>query len=94
MSLNDAQRIDSARHLAHHIYGITDKTADLNLNDLKAAIGSIDDTMDLTPGSLNVALTVKQNFLDLLLEPFKSTATNVEKALALKLWADKETGVI
>ncbi len=92
MALTAQQRREAARDLAKKVFA--NKTANLNLDDLTAAVGSIDDTMDLLPGALNAVRTVKRNFVDNLPEPFQSNSTAQEKALALTVWALKETGLI
>lgn len=94
MAQTTGQRRDAARELATRIYVSAGKTAALNLDDLLAAVGSIDNAMDALPSTLNPARTVKQNFLDNLPEPFKSISTTQEKALALMVWALKEVGII
>jgi hypothetical protein len=95
MALSDPDRLTAARELARRIFP-SDVTANLNLDDLKAAIGGIDDVFDMQPNdpALSNSLTLKQNFLALLPEPFKSTATSQQKAFALMVWAMKEVGVI
>jgi len=72
----------------------TGGTAVMSWDDLTAAIGSLDDTMDALPTLLNPLTTVKQNSLARLPEPFKSTATAQQKAIALTVWALKEAGII
>jgi len=94
MAQTTPQRRDAARELAKRLWVETNATATMNLDDLLAAIGSIDDTMDLLPANLTALQTVKQNFLSRLPEPFKSTATTQQKALALVCWTLKEAGLI
>ena len=74
--------------------GVNGRIADINLDDLLAAVGSIDDMMDALPATLTPAQSIKVNFVQNLPEPFKSTTTADEKALALVVWALKETGLI
>lgn len=93
MAQTAQQRREAARELAAKIFPPT-VTATLNLDDLTAAVGSIDDTMDALPGALTGGQTIKQNFLSRLPEPFKSTATAQQKAVALVAWALKESGLI
>lgn len=94
MSLDATQRRVAARDLAHRMFQTVNKTADLNLDDLTAAVGSIDDTMDALPGTMNGTQSIKTNFVQNLPQPFKSNSTAQEKSLALMAWAMKETGVI
>ena len=68
--------------------------AGLNWDDLTAAIGAIDDTMDALPGALNGAQSIKTNFIQRLPEPFKSASNVQQKAYALHCWAMKEAGII
>jgi hypothetical protein len=93
--MNAADRRLAARELGLKMFppggGIT---ATLNLDDLVAAVGAIDDEMDKLPATLNAGLTVKQNLVGALPEPFESESTAVQKALALGLWAMKEAGQI
>ena len=52
--------------------------------------------MDLLPTdvSLDTAKTLKQNFVSLLPEPYKSKSNAAEKALALVVWALEEVGLV
>lgn len=93
MTLNAADRRIAAKELASRIFGVT-VVAGMNWDDLTAAIGSIDDTMDALPATLNAVQTVKVNFIQRLPEPFKSASTSQQKAIALMVWAMKETGLI
>lgn len=92
MALSDADRRIAAADLAKRMFSGT--TANLNVDDLKAAVASIDDTMDALPGTLNGAQSVKTNFVQGLPEPFLSNSTNQQKAMALMVWAMKEVGLI
>lgn len=93
MTQTTAQRREAAIELAKRMFSPS-ILATLNWNDLSAAIGAIDDTMDKLPALLNSTLTVKQNLVAALPEPFKSTSTATQKAIALMVWAMKETGII
>lgn len=93
MSLNASERKAAARNLALDIFG-PEITANVHWDDLTAAIAAIDDSMDALPAALNSGLTVKQNLIDRLPEPFKSTSTVDQKAAALTIWAMKTAGVI
>lgn len=70
------------------------KTADLNLDDLMAAVQSIDTLMDAGRNALPVAGTIKQGFVANLPEPFQSNSTAQEKALALVVWTLAEVGIL
>jgi len=94
MALSESDLSIAASRLAVEIFVQTGTTAHSSSADLKEAVREIDTTMDKLPAALNSGLTVKQNFLADLPEPFKSNATNAEKAFALMAWALKETGVI
>lgn len=93
MALTTTQRREAAREWVRRIF-TADVMATLNLDDLVAAIGSIDDTMDALPATLNPLTSVKTNFLANLPQPFKGTATPQQKAIALTCWAMKEAGLI
>lgn len=93
MAMTAVQQRHAAREMARRIYDAATR-ADLNLDDLQAAIGAIDATMDKLPAQLAPASTVKQNFIVALPEPFKSGSTAPQKALALALWALKEAGTL
>ncbi len=94
MAQTTEQRRTAARELARRMFQETGTTANLNLDDLLAAVGSIDDTMDLLPANLTAGQTVKQNIVSRLPEPFKSNSTAQQKAVALMAWVMKETGII
>lgn len=94
MSQTATERRIAARELATRMFANVGAVANMNLDDLAAAIGSIDDTMDALPGALNGAQTIKVNFVQRLPEPFKSTSTAQQKSIALMIWALKETGII
>ncbi len=97
MALTDTQKRDAARKLAHHIFQKSNTTANLNLDDLAAAIGSIDAAMDTVINDIPVGArtnTIKQLFNANLPEPFKSAATPEQKAMALAMWAMREVGLI
>ena len=95
MAMDTTQRRDAGRELGRKMkLGINGRIADIDLDDLLAAVGSIDDMMDALPATLNGAQSIKVNFVQNIPEPFKSTTTSQEKALALVVWAMKETGLI
>lgn len=91
MAMTTTQKLEAGRELALRMF--RNATANMNLSDLEAAIGSIDGTMDALPGTLNALQSVKVNFAQRLPEPFKSTSTTQQKAFALALWAMKEAGI-
>lgn len=97
MSLTTEQRREAGRELAKELFQKTGATATLNLDDILAAIGSLDDAMDTIistiPGAWQ-SKTIKQALIDNLPEPFQSASTSQQKALALSLWAMKESGLI
>jgi len=94
MSQTAGERANAARELARRLYTSANITATMTVADFTAAIGSIDDTMDALPAALTAGSTIKQNFLARLPEPFKSTATTQQKAIALMIWAFQETGLL
>jgi len=94
MSLSTADRTTAARELARQMFHAVNKTANLDLDDLVAAVGAIDDEMDALASTLTQATTVKANLIQTLPEPFASNSNAQEKALALMVWAMKETGII
>lgn len=94
MAQTATERHEAARDLARRMFQVVGKTADLNLDDLTAAVGSIDDLMDALPGTLNGAQSVKVNFVQNLPEPFKTNSTASEKAIVLMVWSMKEVGII
>jgi hypothetical protein len=96
MAQTDTQRLDAARRLADHLFP-ADVVANLNLDDVKAAIGSIDDGMHTIINNIPVGArtnTMLQLLILNLPEPFKSNSTAAQKALALSLWALNEAGLI
>lgn len=86
------QKADVARELARRLYA--NATANLSHDDLVAAISAIDSVMDGPPPTPGQVPTVRQHLLASLPEPFKTRSTPQHKALALALWAMKETGII
>lgn len=93
MTLSATERRVAARRLALEMFGTS--TADVNVDDLAAAIGAIDDAMDAQASEIDPqTLTVKQFLVLSLPEPFKSSSTANEKAIALMVWAMKEVGMI
>lgn len=92
MAQTAQQKADVARELARRLY--QSATANLNHDDLVAAVSAIDAAMDVLPPALGQALTVKQNLIASLPEPFKSGSTAQQKALVLMLWVMKETGLL
>lgn len=93
MALSAAERRLAARELAGRFYS-GGTTANMNWDDFTAAIGAIDDTMDKLPANLTAGQTVKVNLVNSLPEPFKSNSTTAQKAMALMVWAMKESGII
>lgn len=95
MALTEPQQRDAAREWVRRAFLEANATATLNLDDIKAAVASIDETMDSLPAALTPpTLTIKQHFARRLPEPFKSGSTVQQKALALVAWALKEAGLI
>jgi hypothetical protein len=97
MSMTNQDRKATARELARKIFGEPMVTANLNLDDLTAAVASLDDSMDTILNTLPAAWgtkTVKEALIDALPEPFQSTSTPQQKAMVLSLWAMKESGII
>ena len=94
MAMSDADRRTAARHLARQMFVVAEKTANMNLDDLFAAIGAIDDFFVGLASDLTGAQTVEVNLNNALPQPFKGTATIGEKALALTSWAEKRGGLI
>ena len=92
MAQTTQQRTDAARELALRFYATA--TANLNHDDLVAAVVAIDNAMDSLPPVLGQTLTIKQNLAAALPEPFNSNSTAQQKALVLVVWSMKETGVI
>lgn len=93
MAQTDNQLRNAGAKLAEKMFS-REVIANMNLADIKAAVASIDATMDALPGTLTANRTIKQNFVDQLPEPFKSTSTAQQKALALWAWAAQEVGLI
>ena len=94
MAQTTEQRRQAARHVAFKMFVEAGRTANLNLEDLRLAVGAIDDFMDSLPPTLNQVQTIKQNAIAALPEPFKSNSTAQQKAVALMAWAMKEAGII
>lgn len=96
MAFSEAQVSKVARMLASRIYGPND-VATLDLDDLRAAITSIDNSMatviSTIPGPFQ-SKTVKGAIVDALPEPFQSESTPLQKATALALWGFEEAGVL
>ena len=92
MAQTAQQKADVARELARRLYATA--TANLNHDNLVAAVSAIDNAMDALPPALGQSLTVKQNLIAARPEPFKSNSTAQQKALVLMLWVMKETGII
>lgn len=97
MAMSAANKKVAARQLAREIFQKLDITAHSNLDDLIAAVDSIDVAMDIVinavPGAWETK-TFKQAMIDNLPEPFKTNSTAQEKAAVLALWAMKESDVI
>jgi hypothetical protein len=95
MSLTETQAREAARNLGKKMFA--NATATLDLDDLTAAVASIDTAMETVissiPGAWS-AKTIKQALLDNLPEPFQTTSTGPQKAFVLWIWAAKEAGVI
>lgn len=94
MALADGDRVTAARRLADRMFVEGDVTANLNLDDIKAAINAIDDTFDALASTLTGAQTVQQNFIAALPEPFKTTSTAGQKGLVVAFVVMKRAGLI
>ncbi len=94
MTQTKDQRREAGRELARGIFHKTNKSADQNLDDLLEAIGAIDDMMDALPATLNQTKTVRQNFFEVLPQPFKGNTNAKEKTMAIGAWAQRETGLV
>jgi len=93
MAQTTDQRERGAREIVRQMFP-TEVTANLNFHDFVAAITAIDLAMDAMPAQANPALTIKQNLVGILPEPFKSHSTVQQKALVLSVWAMVETGIL
>ena len=92
------QKRAAAERLATELFdkpGQASVTGNLNVDDLVAAIDSLDTAMDTVinavPGAWQTK-TIKTALIDNLPEPFKSNSTATQKAAALMLWALAEAG--
>lgn len=94
MALTEPQRTDAMRQLVKKMFVDLGDTATLNTDEVKAAIDSIDDFFAALGSTLTGGITVEQNLLNALPEPFVSVATNAQKSLALAYWAMKRGSVI
>jgi hypothetical protein len=95
MALNDAQRRDAGREIGVRMFHSA--TANLNLDDMQAAVTSIDTAMETVINTIPAgwqAKTIKQALIDNLPEPFRSRSTAKQKAEAMEIWAKKEAGVL
>lgn len=96
MALTDAERMEAARALAEEMFSKSNTMAHLNLDQLKAAITSIDTAMGTVINAIPGAWankTIKQALIDNLPEPFQSASNAQQKAKVLSLWAMKEAGM-
>jgi len=97
MAMTTGQKTDAARKLAKEIFQIAGATAHSDLDDLIAAVGSIDTAMGTVINTVPVpweTKTFKAALIDNLPEPFQTNSTATEKAIVLAIWAMKEAGVI
>lgn len=94
MALTDPQLMAGARELSRLMYVQAEQVASMTLDDLKAALASIDTSMDLVASGMNQAQTIKQNLVSRLPQPFRTASTQAEKSLALYVWSMVEVGVI
>ncbi len=97
MAFTSQQIKDAAKEWVKIFHADRTITANLNTDDIEAAIQSIDSAMDTVINSLPGAWgtkTIKQVLIDSLPEPFQSTSGAAQKALVLSVWAMKEAGVI
>lgn len=97
MALTPTQIRQALRQWVKTSYSDRTKVANLNTDDIRAAIESIDSGMDTIistiPGAWETK-SIKQALIDNLPEPFRSKATAEEKALVFSAWAMSEAGVI
>ena len=93
MVQTDIESANAARKLAATMFpqGVT---ANLNLDDIKAAVVSIDTAMDIVirtiPGPWQTK-PIKEALIDNLPEPFQTNSTATQKAQALNAWAVVES---
>jgi len=84
MAMSEADRFKAARLFARKAYGETGVVADTHLDQIKAAVDTVDDHLDAQinsiPGPTN---TVEITFNNALPEPFKSVANLSQKGLLL-----------
>ncbi len=96
MALTSTEIREAARNLTKRLF-TPDITANLDLDDLDAAVASIDASMETVINTIPAGMatkTVKRAIIDALPEPFQSTSTADQKAVALVVWALKEAGLI
>jgi len=93
MAQTTDQRERGAREIVRQMFP-TDITATLTFHDVVVAVAALDMAMDALPGQANQSLTIKQNLVGILPEPFKSHSTVQQKALVLSVWAMVETGIL
>ncbi len=93
MPLDSTQRQEAARALSKEMFSKPNVTATLDLSDLVAAIGSIDDDLHSLP-SPGPPSTVRANVHANLPVPFKTTATDNQKDMAVAFAAMKLAGLI
>ena len=85
MPISELERQRASRGWGRKAFEEENQTATLNLNQIKAAVDAFDSALDSqqnTLGFVNQA-TLLANLNNLLPEPFKSTATPMQKALLL-----------
>lgn len=86
------KRRSAARQIARFLFphGVV---ANLNRNDIQAAVAFIDDSFDTVINDIPVGQrvkTIKQLMTTNLPEPFKSASTAIQKAAVLQFWAVQE----
>lgn len=83
-ALTVAERRQAARRLAHRMYGEQGQTATLDLTQLAAAVGGIDDFFEANMAAINTAIP----------QPARGVMTAPQKAELLAYVALKKTGAI
>ena len=81
MALTTAQLDTVVRKVSKAIYKKAGKTANLDSTAIRAAAVQIDADFDVLASDFTQTATIEVNFNARLPNPFKSTATNPEKAI-------------
>ena len=98
MALTLQQQQDAMRQLVQEMFVSSNVTANLTTADVLAAVQAFDNDLDATLNQAVTAYGGTTTLLNALLaslpEPFKSTATAQQKALAFAFMVMKRGGVI